>query len=133
MTDISYKILSWQEEEQFQAQNSDLAPSQKITVATVTKQWLGTLTGEGYLTYVMAYAADGSATFTGAEKVVGTMDGKQGSFLLTHTGTFKDGIARSTFEIIDNSGTDDLKPITGQGQFSSGHAQIIPVTFDIIL
>src|SRR5260221_2346763 len=65
----------------------------KLTRVSVTKTYQGTITGEGKLEYLMMYRDDGSASFLGLERVVGSVGGRSGSFVLQHSGTFEGGVA----------------------------------------
>src|SRR5258705_11426512 len=81
----------------------------KLTRASVTKSYQGDITGEGKVEYLMMYRDDGSASFTALERVVGSVGGRSGSFVLLHSGTFKDGIATVTMLVVPGSGTVDLE------------------------
>ncbi len=59
----------------------------------------------------MAYHPDKSAEFVGLERIKGTIDGRHGSLVLQHVGTFDDGAAKATLTVV--SGTDELKGATG--------------------
>ena len=77
----------------------------KLTRAKVTKTYTGDIEGEGQVEYLMMYRADGSATFVGLERVVGTLGGKSGSFVLQRTGVFEGGLAKESYTVIAGSGT----------------------------
>jgi len=59
--------------------------------------------------------------FIGTEQVVGKLEGRSGSFVLTHEGTHNNGTAQSNFKIVADSGTKDLKGIHGKGSFKTTH------------
>ena len=99
----------------------------KLTRASITKTYKGDLEGEGALEYLMAYSPDGSASFVGMERFVGGIGEKRGSFVFQHTGIFKDGIAKSTWSVVPNSGTDDLKSLRGEVDSALGHGKSYPV------
>src|SRR6266540_3222518 len=85
----------------------------KLTRASVTKAYQGDITGEGKLEYLMMYRDDGSA-----------------SFVLQHTGTFKEGVATVTLVVVPDSGTGDLRGLRGSGKFAVGHQQPYSMTLD---
>ena len=60
------------------------------------------------------------ATFVGYEQITATIGERKGSFTISHTGNIKNGIERSTWEILDSSGTGELAQIAGHGEYSSG-------------
>ncbi len=83
LTHATFRILSW-DEEAFDEREGE----PRLTRALVTKSFHGELTGTGNLLYVMTHLEGGSASFTGFEKVVGSLGGRRGSFVLRHAGTY---------------------------------------------
>ena len=57
--------------------------------------------------------ASGSAAYVAVERVVGTLDGKAGSFALYHTGVMNRGASSLTILVVPDSGTGDLAGISG--------------------
>ena len=55
----------------------------------------------------------GSAGYVAVEKVIGTLNGKTGSFILQHSGTMTRGEGRLTVTVVPDSGTGDLAGMTG--------------------
>jgi uncharacterized protein DUF3224 len=102
----------------------------KLTRAGVTKSYKGDIEGEGKLEYLMMYRTAGSASFTGLERVTGSVGGRSGSFVLQHSGTFEDGIAKVTLSVVPGSGTGDLRGMRGEGGFSAGHQPPYAMTLD---
>jgi hypothetical protein len=123
-----FKIGSWDE-----SAFSEIENGGKLTRASVTRTFDGELKGESKLEYLMVYSKDGSAEYTGYERINGEISGKKGTFVLKHEGTFKDGIADAHCTIINNSGTEDLKTLSGTGHFRTGHAAEHPMQFSIEL
>jgi hypothetical protein len=119
-----FKIVSW-DEEPFDEPES----GPKLTRAHVKKSFEGDLTGTGNLMYVMTYL-DGCASFSGFEKVVGSLGGRKGSFVLRHTGSYDGEKATSECEVVPGSGTDELAGLSGTGGFSAGHAEEHEMTLD---
>ncbi len=93
----------------------------KLTRVAATKSYHGEITGEGKVEYLMMYRDDGSATFTGLERVVGGIGSRSGSFVFQHSGTFAGGVARVALSVVPGSGTEGLRGLTGQGEFAVGH------------
>lgn len=56
----------------------------------------------------------GSAGYVAIERVTGTLLGKQGSFVLMHTGTMDRGAAQLVVQVVPDSGTEALTGLTGQ-------------------
>ena len=59
-------------------------------------------------------AQKGSAGYVAIEQVSGTLEGKQGSFVLQHFGLMDKGNQRQLLEVIPDSGTGELKNLKGQ-------------------
>ena len=121
----TFGIKSWDEKPY-----SEIEGSPKLTRATVTKSYQGDIDGEGKVEYLMMYRSAGSATFTGLERVTGSIGGRSGSFVLQHTGTFEDGVAKVTLSVVPGSGTGDLRGMKGEGGFSVGHQPPYAMTLD---
>ena len=56
----------------------------------------------------------GSAGYVAIERVVGTLRGRAGSFVLQHSGTMTRGEPQLTVTVVPDSGTDDLEGLTGK-------------------
>jgi len=111
--EATFKVEGWDE------QPWDTAEGQpKMTRSEVTKSFEGDLTGSSHLQYLMTYREDGTADFVAMERIQGTLVGKRGTFVLRHVGAFVDGAASGTWSVVDGSGTDDLKGLTGSSAFS---------------
>jgi uncharacterized protein DUF3224 len=92
----------------------------------VEKTFTGDLTGEGHVEYLMMYAADGTATFVGLERIVGELAGRAGSFVLQRTGVFEGGIAKESYSVVAGSGTGALQGLRGHGTSAVGHGMEHP-------
>jgi len=93
----------------------------KLTRVSATKSYQGEIAGEGKVEYLMMYRDDGSATFTGLERVIGSVGGRAGSLVLLHGGIFEGGVAKVTLSVVPGSGTEALRGMRGEGQFAVGH------------
>ena len=116
-----FTINSWDEKPYSEGQ--DLP---KLTRAAVTKTFTGDIASEGHVEYLMMYRSDGSATFVGLERVVGTLAGRAGSFVLQRTGVFEEGQAKESYSVVTGSGTGELRSLRGEGSSSVGHAADYP-------
>ena len=125
LTKATFKILSWDEEP---FDESDNGP--KLTRAHIKKSFHGDLSGTGNLMYLMTHLEDGNATFIGFEKVVGTLHGRSGSFVLQHTGSYDGQTATAQYEVVPGSATNQLAGLSGAGSFSAGHAEQHDMTLD---
>ena len=107
----TFTIKAWDEQPYAEAEG---AP--KLTHAGVTTTYTGDLDGEGSYGLLMVYdRAD--ATYTGYERFTGSLGGRSGSFVLRLEGGFKDGAARTTWTVVEGTGTGDLAGLRGEGGY----------------
>ena len=123
--DASFKIDSW-DEVVYQEFDDD----RKLSRASIKKTFKGDLHGEGSLEYLMAYTAEGDASFVGMEIFSGGFGKLIGSFMIQHVGTFADGISTVTLSIVPGSATGELVGLRGEGGFAFGHGEEYPFTLD---
>jgi Protein of unknown function (DUF3224) len=118
-----FAIKGWDEKPYSEGQ--DLP---KMTRAAVTKTFTGDIAGEGHVEYLMMYRSDGSATFVGFERIVGSLAGRAGSFVLQRTGVFENGMAKESYAVVSGSGTGELQGLRGEGATAVGHGMEHPFT-----
>jgi hypothetical protein len=107
----SFTIKSW-DERPF----AELEGAPKLTQARVTTTYGGDLDGEGTSTLVMAYGG-ADASYAGYERVVGSLGGRSGSFVLRLAGGFEQGAARTDWAVVESSGTGELAGLQGEGGY----------------
>ena len=69
-------------------------------------------TSQGEMLSAMT-AVQGSAAYVAIEQVTGTLNGKQGSFVLQHYGTMSQGNSYLKLEVVPDSGSDELTGLSG--------------------
>ena len=107
----TFTIKGW-DEQPF----AELEAAPKLTQARVTTTYTGDLDGEGTSVLVMAY--DGAdAGYAGYERVVGSLGGRSGSFVLRLAGGFEQGAARTDWTVVEGSGTGGLAGLQGEGGY----------------
>lgn len=111
-----FAITSWDEKPY--SEGDDLP---KLTRARVIKTFSGDVEGEGRVEYLMMYRSDGSATFVGLERIIGSIGGRAGSFVLQRTGVFEGGQATESYSVIPGSASGDLRGLRGEGDSAVGH------------
>jgi hypothetical protein len=74
----------------------------------------------------MSYGDDGSANYVGMQRVVGSLDERSGSFVLKVNGSFKGDTAESTWSLVPDSGTGDLRGLRGEGGSVAKHGDSQP-------
>lgn len=111
-----FKIEKWDETSFSQTKNGP-----ELIRANVKQSYTGGIEGEGILEYLITTFDEDFSTFIGTERVVGKLDGRSGSFVLDHKGTHEEGVAKSSFRIVENSGTGELSGIRGEGEYEATH------------
>ena len=106
----TFTVTAW-DENTYQ----EMEAAAKLTKATVTYGLAGDIVGEATWDAVMYYRPDGTAVFTGLQRVHGQVAGVDGSFVMQADGEFEAGEARSRWEVIEGSGTGALARIKGTG------------------
>lgn len=110
-----FKISRWDE-----STYQELKGGGKLSKASITQDYTGEIEGSSTLEYLMTYSSASEARFVGFERIKATLNKKSGSFIIQHNGIFKDGVASSTFEIVEGCGTGDLENLAGSGSFKAG-------------
>jgi hypothetical protein len=90
----------------------------KLTLTKAKQAYQGSISGEGTVEYLMCAGGDGVTYFSGFERINGTLDGKAGSFVIHHFGTFA-GEPRSEWSVVTGSGTGELAGLSGKGNYAA--------------
>ncbi len=113
----SFEITNW-DEHQFDRR----AGAAKLTRAKVGKSYAGDIEGDSLTEWLMAYAADGTATFVGLERIDGMIGNRRGTLVLQHVGAFQDGAATADLTVASGSCTGELAGTSGRGDFRADPA-----------
>jgi hypothetical protein len=106
----TFTVLAWEEDTY-----TELDSGGKLTKARVRFGFSGDLEAEGDWDALMCYRDDGSASFTGYQQTIGTLDGRSGSFVVRGDGTFEGGVATTTWQVVDGSASGELRGLRGTG------------------
>lgn len=107
----TFTVRSWDE-----STYQELGGDAKLTKATVTFGLHGDITGEATWDSLMCYRPDGTAVYTGIQRVQGELAGVEGGFVVVADGEYADGEARSRWRVIEGSGIGGLAGLTGSGE-----------------
>ena len=91
----------------------------KLTITTVQQKFSGDIEGEGGATWLTSYFADGTAEYSGFQRIIGTIGGKTGSIVLRIAGGYDGTTARSEWSVVEGAGTGALSTLTGSGRNES--------------
>jgi len=105
-------------------------PGPTLSRVRFTHAFSGDIEGTGTLEYLMVIHDDGSASFTGLERIVGQLGGREGSFVLQHSGAVENDQATVIWFVVPGSGTGDLAGLRGSGGFESAHSTSFEVRLD---
>ncbi len=105
------RLTEWDEEA--------YADEPKLARASIQKWCSGDLDAIATSQYVMAYAPDGTATFTGIEHITGRIGERSGTLVLQHVGRFDDGVARADVTVVPGASSDELAGAAGAGTFAA--------------
>jgi len=108
----TYAVKKW-EENPYEQISSEM----KMTKASIEYLMSGEINGKALVEYLMFHKS--SALYIGLIRFVGNVQGKEGSFVIEDHGTFENGAASSTLQIISGSGMGELKGIQGTGRYSA--------------
>ena len=122
----SFQVASWKEDAYEEPESGG-----KLTRATVELTFSGGIEGDAAVQWLMAYRADGTASFVGLARLRGTIDGRSGTFVLQNTGEFDGMVARGSWTVVRDSGIGGLEGLAGTGGFEA--AQEATYTLDYTL
>lgn len=122
----TFVVKSWDEKPY-----EELGEGAKLTRASVAETFQGDIEGEGTVEYLMMYPDANSASYVGMQRVIGSLGGRSGSFVLQVSGTFAGGLAQATWSVVPGSGTGELRGLRGEGGFPAQHGtSSVPYTLD---
>jgi len=121
----TFSVIKWAEHPLFEQ-----ADGQKMTYSYVEYKYVGDLDATCRLTYAMHYLSPDHAIFTGVEHFTGTLHGKQGSFVLVHSGCYKkDEGAFADVAVSPGTATGQLAGLKATARMVlEGHAEHYPLS-----
>jgi hypothetical protein len=104
----------------------------KLCRVIATNRFSGDIEGDATLGYLLAYLDEKSGSAIGFEQVTGSVGGRSGGFVLEHHGTFTGEGVEIDLRIVEGSGTDGLRGVSGSGRFAATYdGKPSPYTLDI--
>ncbi len=89
-----------------------------LTRTRVSKTFQGDIVGTSMAELLMAQAQEGSAAYVGFERIVGSVHGRAGSFVLHHNASMTRETQPATWSVVPNSATGDLRGLRGEGRIT---------------
>lgn len=106
-------------------------PGTNLFRVEILHNYEGIIEGEGSIQYLIAENKDLTGSILALERVVGSVAGKTGSFVLQQTGTFDHGKLKLTLMVVPGSGTDQLSGLRGQAMLDGDlHQEVYSLQFD---
>lgn len=100
---------------------------------SMEEEFSGGLVGKGTASHVGLFREDGTNTFTGAERITGTLDGRDGSFTISDAGFYDvHNIVHGRWTVVAGSGTAGLTGLRGSGEFTVATFDGVPRSIYII-
>jgi hypothetical protein len=100
-------------------ESDEIAKAANAARLTIDKVFHGDLEGTSKGQMLGAQSeVKGSAGYVAMERVTGTLNGKKGSFVLQHKGAMDHGTQSLDITVVPDSGTEDLKGLTGSMKIS---------------
>jgi hypothetical protein len=82
---------------------------------SLSKQFHGSLEGTSKAEMLTAMSSvKGSAGYVAIERFTGTLDGRNGTFVLQHSGTMTRGVPQLSITVVPDSGTGQLVGLSGK-------------------
>jgi len=103
----TFTLDRWDQEAYDEAEGAVLAR------ARVTKTFLGDIEGTSSAELLLAQAEGGSAAYVGLERVVASVHGRAGTFVLHHSATMTGGGHEASWTVVPDSGTGELGGLRG--------------------
>jgi Protein of unknown function (DUF3224) len=89
----------------------------KITRAHVQQTFAGGIAGDADIDWQMYYRPDGTASFVGLAKITGTVDGRDGTLVVTSNGEFDGKEVHGDWVVVGATGT--IEGLSGTGTFAA--------------
>jgi hypothetical protein len=114
-----------------QKPDTQIARAANLSRLTIDKRFHGDLEGvsKGEMLAVQA-EVKGSAGYVAMERVTGKLKGRSGGFVLQHSATMTRGATATTITVVPDSGTGELKGITGRMSITVAADGAHSYTFD---
>jgi hypothetical protein len=89
----------------------------RLSRVTISKHYAGAIEGHG-IAHVLTAQGEAGAGYVASERVVGSLDGRRGTFVIQHGGLMDAGTPSTFGTVVPGSGTDELVGIRGQASES---------------
>ena len=102
-------------------ENSEVKPYEttnpKLLEIHISEKFSGDLDGESAVRALQVQLGNKSASMVSTQRFRGTLDGRQGTFVLQGKETVEEGKIKATWSVVPQSGTGNLSGLRGEGGF----------------
>lgn len=112
--------------------NTFEVPGSTLFRVEMIHSYEGAIEGEGSVQYIIGENKNLTGSVIALEKVIGSIDGRKGRFVLQQIGTFDHGKLKLALTVVPGSGTEQLSDLRGQAMLESDlHQEVytIPLEF----
>ncbi|NJP96039.1 unnamed protein product [[Actinomadura] parvosata subsp. kistnae] len=96
------------------------AEGYEVVATLLTERFSGGIEGMGYADHIRVFRPDGTQIAAGVERVIGSVGGRTGSFVLTsHAQDDGSNAVRGVWTVVPGSGTGELAGLRGRGEFTA--------------
>lgn len=99
----------------------------------ITRTFEGDITGHSTAELLTARSSDGSAAYVAIDRITGSVDGREGSFVLEHHGTVSAAGASTTGTVVPGSGTGELRGLAGKAEITVDEEGVHRLALDFTL
>ncbi|WP_020667995.1 DUF3224 domain-containing protein [Amycolatopsis nigrescens] len=118
MSENTFTTAAWDEKIVAGAEDTN-----RVAHVHSKNKYAGLIEGEGTSDYLLYYPGAGydgkGITSSGLEWIEGSVDGREGAFVVRHEVGFDTEGVHGTWTVVDGSGTGELAGISGSGTISS--------------
>lgn len=101
----------------------DHGPGPELAEVRIRETFAGDIEGDSIVRALQVRRADGSAVMVSLQRVDGRLGSRTGAFVLRGEESLADGAIQATWEVVEGSGTGDLKGLRGRGGFEGRFGQ----------
>jgi hypothetical protein len=113
-----------------QASPFDQSSGPALVEVTLKESFTGDIDGSSAVRALQVRQDDGTATMVSIQRVVGTLGGRQGTFVLQGSEVIEGGRIKATWFVVPGSGTGDLTGLRGEGGFAGAFGKGSEGTLD---
>src|ERR1700710_816654 len=109
----TFDIKSWDES------TYEEIDGKKLNKASTSYTYQGDIVGESRGEMILVYPTETTSTYAGLERIIGTLGGKKGSFVMQGSGEYDGKVSRMAYTIVPSTGTGELAGIRGTAKMEA--------------